>query len=223
MPTGRQGGIWGTAGIAVGPNGNLYVATGNSEATTTFDYGDAVIELSPQLHNLSYFAPTNWAYLNTHDVDLGSVAPTILPNGDVFQIGKEGVGYLLNGNDLGGVGGQIFNESICGGGYGATATVGESVLVPCDDSLVKIDVGASNFSVAWTARGFDSGSPIVTGDVVWAVNISTAHLLGFNLSTGAPVFSFALDGADHFISPGAAPGVVLVGAGNELYSFALVA
>ena len=221
VPTGREGGIWGTAGLALGLNGNLYVATGNSEATATFDYGDAVIELSPSLTVLDYFAPTNWAQLNSGDVDLGSVAPTILPNGDIFQIGKEGVGYLLSGSHLGGIGGQIFNESICGGGYGGTATVGQSVLVPCDDSLVKVAVGASNFSVAWKASGFDAGSPIVTGDVVWAVNISTGDLLGFNLSTGEPVYSFALGSVDHFITPGAAPGMLFVGAGNQLYSFVL--
>jgi len=221
VPTGREGGIWGTAGIALGPNGDLYVATGNSEATTTFDYGDAVIELSPSLSVLDYFAPTNWAQLNSGDIDLGSVAPTILPNGDVFQIGKEGVGYLLSGSHLGEIGGQLFNESICGGGYGGTATVGRSVLVPCNDGLVRVDVGASNFSVAWTASGFDAGSPIVTGDTVWSVNISTADLLGFNLSTGELTYSFALGSVDHFITPGAAPGTLFVGAGSQLYSFVL--
>lgn len=221
VPTGREGGIWGTAGFGLGPNGNLYVATGNSEATTTFDFGDAVIELSPSLTELDYFAPTNWAQLNSGDIDLGSVAPTVLPNGDLFQIGKEGVGYLLDGNHLGGVGGQIFNETVCGGGYGGTATVGESVLVPCDNGLVKVVVGADNFSIAWSTLGFNSGSPIVTGDIVWAVNISASHLIGFNLSTGDPVYSFALGSVDHFITPGAAPGMLLVGAGNQLYSFAL--
>ncbi len=221
VPTGREGGIWGTAGIAIGPNGNLYVATGNSEATTTFDYGDAVIELSPSLTVLDYFAPTNWAQLNSGDIDLGSVAPTILPNGDVFQISKEGVGYLLSGSHLGGIGGQLFDKSVCGGGYGGTARVGQSVLVPCDDGLVKVVVGTANFSAAWKTSGFDAGSPIVTGDIVWAVNISTSDLLGFNLSTGHPVYSFALGSVDHFITPGAAPGMLFVGAGNQLYSFGL--
>ncbi|MGD0587535.1 MAG: PQQ-binding-like beta-propeller repeat protein [Thermoplasmata archaeon] len=221
VPTGREGGIWGNAGLALGPNGNLYVATGNSEATTTFDFGDAVIELSPALTELDYFAPTNWAQLNSGDIDLGSVAPTVLPNGDIFQIGKAGVGYLLSAAHLGGIGGQLFNESICGGGYGGTATVGESVLVPCDNGLVRIDVGATDFSLTWSTLGFYSGSPIVTGNIVWAVNISSAHLIGFDLSTGQPLFSFPLGSVDHFISPGAAPGTVLVGAGDELYSFAL--
>jgi outer membrane protein assembly factor BamB len=221
VPTGREGGIWGTAGMVLGPNGNLYVATGNSDATTTFDFGDAVIELSPSLTEVDYFAPTNWAQLNSGDVDLGSVAPTVLPDGDIFQVGKEGVGYLLSGAHLGGVGGQIFNESVCAGGYGGTATVGESIMVPCVNGIAKIIVGPSSFSVAWTSKQFNSGSPVVTGNIVWAVDISNGNLLGLNLTTGAQVYSFALGSVDHFISPSVAPGMLFVGAGTQLYSFSV--
>ncbi len=223
VPTVRQGGIWGTAGMAVAANGDLYVATGNGANTTTegFDHGDSVIELSPTLTELGYFAPTNWAQLNTEDLDLGSVAPTVLPNGDVFQVGKEGVGYLLSGTDLGGIGGQITNTSICGGAYGGTARLGQSIFVPCEDGIVDVVAGTSSLSVAWRTSEFDAGSPIVTGNIVWAVNITTAYLLGFNLATGEQVFSFSLGSVDHFISPAAAPGSLFVGAGSELYAFAL--
>jgi outer membrane protein assembly factor BamB len=221
VPTGRAGGIWAPAGITVAPNGNLYVATGNSDATTTFDYGDSVIELSPSLQELGHFAPANWAQLNSHDTDLGSVAPTILPNGDVFQIGKEGVGYILSGTNLGGIGGQVYNASLCAGAYGGTARVGQSVLIPCTDGIVDANVGASTISVTWQTSSFDAGSPIVTGNIVWAVNISTADLLGFDLSTGAAVFSFSLGAVDHFISPTAAAGSLFVAGGDQLYAFAL--
>jgi outer membrane protein assembly factor BamB len=221
VPTHREGGIWGTAGASVAANGSLYVATGNGDSGTTFDHGDSVIELSPTLTEIGYFAPTNWAQLNIDDTDLGSVAPTVLPNGDVFQIGKAGVGYLLSGTNLGGIGGQITNESVCAGAYGGTAHVGFSVFVPCTDALVDVVVGASSLSVAWRTAGFDAGSPIVTGNIVWAVNISTGELLGFNISTGHLVFSFPMGTVDHFISPSAAPGRLFVGAGSQLYSFTL--
>jgi hypothetical protein len=222
VPTQREGAIWGTAGTSVGANGDLYVATGNGASSTTFDHGDSVIELSPTLSEVGYFAPTNWAQLNADDTDLGSVAPTVLPNGELFEIGKEGVGYLLNGSALGGIGGQIASASVCGGGaYGATAHVGFSIFVPCTDGLFDVTVGTSSLSVAWKTSSFFSGSPIVTGDVVWAVNISTAVLLGFNVSTGQMLFSVPIGGADHFISPTATPGRLFVGAGSQLDGFSL--
>ena len=221
VPTHREGGIWAVAGLAIAANGNLYVTTGNGDSSTTFDHGDAVIELSPTLSEIGYFAPTNWATLNSQDDDLGTVAPTLLPNGDVFQVGKEGVGYLLSGSNLGGIGGQVANITVCSSAYGGTAAVGMSVFVPCVDGVIDVVVGASNLSVAWQTSSFDAGSPIVTGNVVWAVNIPRAILFGFNISTGKQLFSFPLASADHFISPAAGPGSVYVAGGDQLFAFAL--
>jgi polyvinyl alcohol dehydrogenase (cytochrome) len=221
VPTHREGGIWATAGVTPAPNGSLFVATGNGDSTTTFDFGDSVIALSPSLAETGYFAPTNWAQLNGNDTDLGSLAPTLLPNGDAFQVGKAGVGYLLAASHLGGIGGEIAETNVCGGAYGGTARVGLSVFVPCLDGLAKVVANSTGLSVAWHTGSFDAGSPIVTGSVVWAVNISTAVLLGFNLTTGATLLSVPLGGADHFISPAAGPGTVYVAGGSELYAFAL--
>lgn len=156
--------------------------------------------------------------MNSQDTDRGSVAPTVLPNGDIFKIGKAGVGYLLSDTDLGGIGGQISDASICDG---ATAHVGYSVFVPCFDGVFDVAVSGSNLSVAWQTSGFDAGSPIVIGNVVWAVDISRATLLRFNISTGQQLFSFALVSADHFISPSAGPGSVYVAGGSQPYAFAL--
>ncbi len=221
VPTHREGGIWATSGASVAANGDLFVTTGNGDSSTTFDHGDSVIELSPSLSELGYFAPTDWAQLNEYDTDLGSLGPTLLPNGDVFQVGKAGVGYLLSAAELGGIGGQLANASVCGGAYGGTAHVGLSVFVPCQDGLADVVAGATNFTVAWQASGFDAGSPIVTGNIVWSVNISTADLMGFNVSSGQPVFSFPLGSVDHFISPTAAPGRLFVGAGTQVFCLAL--
>lgn len=96
-PTVNAGGIWAPSGPAVDEDGNLYVATGNSFSNTEFDLGDSVIKLSPTLEQLDFFAPKDWADLNAGDVDLGSVGPAVLPDGRIFQIGKGGTGYLLDG------------------------------------------------------------------------------------------------------------------------------
>ena len=221
VPTHREGGIWSPAGISVAANGSLYVATGNGDSTTTFDFGDSVIELSPSLTSVDYFAPTNWAQLNGNDNDLGTVAPAVLPTGNVFQVGKAGVGYLLAGSHLGHIGGQLGLGPVCGGAYGGTAQANGSVLVPCVDGIFDVVPSASNFSVGWQTTSFDAGSPVVTGNVVWSVDITTATLLGFNLTNGRSLFSFPLSAADHFISPAAAPGSLYVGAGTDLYGFTL--
>lgn len=222
VPTHREGGIWSPAGESIAPNGTIYVATGNGDSTTTFDHGDAVIALTSSLTELGYFAPVNWAQLNRDDTDLGSVAPTVLPNGDLFEIGKAGEGYVLSGSHLGGVGGQLGENPVCGGAYGGTAEVGLTVLVPCNDGLYEVKVNATNLTVGWSVTGFDAGPPIVTGNVVWSVSLSSAHLVGFNLTTGAVLASFPLGSVDHFITPAATPDAVYVAAGTNLYGFSLV-
>ena len=130
VPTGREGGIWANAGMAIDSSGNIYIATGNSEATSSFDSGDAVIRLSAALKEIDYFAPANWAALNAGDVDLGSVAPLLLDNQTIFQIGKEGVGYLLNASNLGKIGGEEFFAQVCPA-YGGLAYSPPVIYVPC--------------------------------------------------------------------------------------------
>ena len=222
VPTQREGGIWASGGIAVDANGNLWIATGNGASSTTFDYGDSVIELSPTLSMLAYFAPTNWASLNAGDTDLGSLAPTLLPNGEVFQAGKEGIGYLLSAAAPGGIGGELYNATVCGGGaYGGTAHSGAVVFVPSSDGLVAIRAGSTGFSVLWTASGFDAGSPIETGNITWSVDIGASALRGFDAVTGNPVFSFPLGGAEHFESPAATATMLVVGSGSGLVAYSL--
>jgi hypothetical protein len=156
VPTNRQGGIWAPSGVTIDHNGNILVATGNSDSRGNFDFGNSVIKLAPDLGKIvDWFAPSNWAELNKGDTDLGSIGPTILndnigSNGKndtnytntgsvVFQIGKEGVGYLLRGDKLGGTDGQIFSAAICDkGAYGGTAYAAPYLYVPCRDGLVAL-------------------------------------------------------------------------------------
>ena len=63
----------------------------------------------------------NWSSLSAGDVDEGSLAPLPVSRGRVFQIGKDGVGYLLR-HGLGGVGHHKFKAQVCGGeAFGADA------------------------------------------------------------------------------------------------------
>ena len=220
VPTGREGGIWATSGAVVGAQGDLYVATGNGGSSTTFDHGNSVIELSPELNELGYFAPSNWAQLNQDDADLGSSGPSAVGS-LLFQIGKEGVGYLLDPSDLGGIGGQVYSGSVCSGAYGGAAVSGETVFVPCTDHLTAISVSGSSFSVAWKGPSFDAGPPVVTGNVVWTIDVSTGTLHGFDAQTGASLYSFSTSQATRFTTPAFAYGEVFAAAGDSVYSFYL--
>ena len=112
---GREGAVWTPGGPVVLPGGDLLVSTGNSEETLRYDGSEAVVRLTPDLVRRDIFAPSDWVHLNRTDLDLGSVGPTPLDDGRVFQVGKEGIGYLLNAGRLGGVGGQLFSKPLSGG------------------------------------------------------------------------------------------------------------
>src|ERR1700736_4687397 len=113
--TNGRAGIWGASGPAIDASGDLYVSTGNGNSTSAFDFGDAVIRLSPELRVLDWYAPPNWANLNSGDTDLGSMGPALVGGNLLFQAGKEGTGYLLRADHLGGINGQAFKAAVCEG------------------------------------------------------------------------------------------------------------
>src|SRR5207237_5690062 len=147
------------------------------------------------------------------DVDLGSIAPTVLAKGLVFQAGKEGVGYLLRQDHLGGIGGAVFEKSVCGSAWGGTAYFNGRVYVPCADGLtaVRIKPGPS-FGISWHASGFFSGPPIVAGGAVWCVGIDSGKLYAFNPATGHRLEARTIPAVEHFTTPAAANGRLYVGA-----------
>jgi len=219
VPTQREGGVWSPSGAAIDASGNLFISTGNGASSSQFDYGNSVIKLSPALEQLDYFAPTNWLRLNEADTDLGSVGPLLLENGEVFQIGKEGVGYLLNASHLGGIGGQLYSARACASAFGASARLGSLVFVPCTNGLFAIATSQKSFQVVWQSPDFPAGPPIVTGGVVWTLDTSSGALHGYSTATGGQLFSFEVGRATRFTTPTFGDGRVFVAAGTEVFAF----
>jgi outer membrane protein assembly factor BamB len=220
VPTGNAGGIWAPSGPAADAGGSIFVTTGNSFSGDTFDHGDSVIRLSPELKELGFFAPSDWPQLNAGDVDLGSVGPAILPDDRVFQIGKGGVGYLLDATHLGGIGGELSSANVCGGAaFGGTAHTADRVFVPCGDGLVALSFGGDHLAVAWRSERFDAGPPIVAGGLVWTVDLSDDALVGLDEASGAQAVRIALAEASHFASPSSAPGCVFVPTRRTISAF----
>jgi hypothetical protein len=219
---GREGAIWSPGGPVVLPDGDLLVSTGNTEETQRYDGSDAVVRLSPVLARRDLFAPSNWVHLNQVDLDLGSVGPTLLDDGRVFQVGKEGVGYLLDPDHLGGVGGQLFSQTLSGGCYaiGTTAYRAPYVYVPCDHGLAAVRVAGSGFDVAWRGPDFRSGSPIVAGGLVWDFDFEGGYLFGLDMA-GAVRQKALVGTGEHFVSPSASAGRLYIPVQRRLYAFAL--
>ena len=219
-PARRQGAIWAPSGVTVLENGDLLVATGNSESTTSYDGGNSVVRLSPALKPLDFFAPPNWADLNAKDFDLGSVGPTTIDGGRVFQVGKEGTGYLLDANHLGGIGGQLKSASLQGCyAIGGTAYQAPYVFVPCDHGMKAVDVGGGTIRVAWKTLDFRSGSPIVAGGIIWNIDFEGGYLYGFSPRDGTVVVRSRIGVSAHFVSPSSSNGRLFVPAGKYLLAY----
>ena len=220
---GREGGIWGPSGAAVDRRGNLFVATGNGDSFSGFDYGNAVLRLSSNLALTSFFRPANASQLNQTDSDLGSVGPTLLGGGLLFAIGKEGVGAVLSTSSLGGVGGQLFQQllPLCSeGAFGGVAYLPPLIFVPCSRGLVAVRLSGSQFATAWQAP-FSAGPPIVAGGVVWSIDIDRGTLNGYAPGSGALVATAPLGSqVTHFTTPAAGGGRLFAASNDQLIAFA---
>jgi len=221
-----QGAVWmGGAAPVVDGNGDIWVATGNGSVTSKsgpYDDADSVLELSPSLHLLQSFAPSNWYRLSAGDLDLGSVSPALLPDGMVVQGGKGHTLYLLRRSRLGGIGGQLGRRAgVCAGDIdGGAAVKGDVAYLPCQSGLlaVRVDAAAGRLTVRWQAPSGAGGPPIVAGGLVWT--IAGATLLGLDPSTGAATEQLPVaSGADHFPTPSVGDGLLLAPGGDQVTAF----
>lgn len=210
VPSQNEAGIWGPSGPTVDSSGTIFVTTGNSSSSGTFDQGNAVLRLGPGLQLQSSFAPANWVALNRSDGDLGTEGPTLLAGGRLLQVGKAGVGYVVDAANLGGVGGQVASASICPSAYGGTAYVAPVAFVGCTNQLAAVTVPASGApQVTWRASGFDAGPPIVAMGAVWTLDMSGA-LVELDPATGAVRHRVGTPAVAHFASPSASGNLILV-------------
>jgi outer membrane protein assembly factor BamB len=78
-------GLWSRAGPVVDPDpamgGAVFAATGNGlYDPATFDYGDSILDLAPDMSKLNgFYAPSDALQLQQGDLDLGSTSPALIP------------------------------------------------------------------------------------------------------------------------------------------------
>jgi outer membrane protein assembly factor BamB len=217
VPTGLQGGIWAAGGPVVGPTGTIYVGVGNgAKESGSFDGSNSVTALTPDLAVTGIFAPANWRKLSYYDEDIGSESPALLSDGRILQVGKTGVGYLLNAAHLGGVGGQLAARRVCpgvDGAYGGSAVLRSVVYVPCAGGVTAVDTAGDRIIVRWRGPAGSSGSPVVGGGAVWVLAQDSGRLYELDPQTGSvdQHISLGSGALPHFASPSLSGGLVLVG------------
>jgi hypothetical protein len=255
----RGGGIWAPGGIATDGK-SLYVATGNTFGASTWMGGEAVIRLSPDLKASSdrrdYFAPENWQSLDARDADLGGTNPVLvdLPGVSdhqtfVLALGKDGHAYLLDRDNLGGIGGSLVNEAVSPrpirtapatypvAGAAFVAFQGTGSRCPAgqpggDLTVLKIaGRDRSALSTAWCAVLRGAGSPIVTTTdghsepIVWIVGAEGDNRLhAYKGETGEPLLAGGsanetMAGLHHFETLIATDERLYVGADDRIYAF----
>src|SRR5205809_2756265 len=209
------GGIWGHGGVA-SDGTNMFVVTGNTFNTGgIWMGGEAIIRLQAGPtwtgQPTDYWAPTNWLSLDNSDTDLGGVSATVIdvpgatPPKLVLALGKDGKGYLLNRNNLGGIAAPVASANLptavrgqsaaayrtSQGTYFVFHTEGNAV------SAYKVNpTSPPIISSAWTVSQTGLGSAWVTSTVgasdviVWVAGAGgDQRLHGYNGDTGAVVYA----------------------------------
>lgn len=210
VPTAREAGIWAPPGASVDASGNLFVAVGNGASTQgQWDHSDSILKLSPTLKLEDGFAPAAWGPENAADEDLGSQGPVLLPNNLLFTAGKSGKGYILHSDALGGVGGQIDEQSVCHS-FGGAATVGMTIYVPCTSGVLQITVDASgHMHQGWQAPDNISSSPVVGGHTLYCLGGNILYAL--NSANGQRVASIDVSATNRFATPTISGTTIFVG------------
>jgi outer membrane protein assembly factor BamB len=220
VPTQREGAIWAPSGVSVGANGDVFAVTGNGASNTTYDEGDSVLELTPRMRLVDWFAPSDWAQLNATDGDLGSNSAVVLPGNRLVVVGKNTTAYLLDEQNLGHLGGQVASVSACfsQGGY---AWAKPLLLVACPfDGMLALRVGSASLGVAWHAPSQVTGSPTIAGGVAWSLTHSGSQVLyGLSPSTGSVLLRVPTIATEHFAAPSAGEGLVVVGGDSRVEAF----
>ena len=248
------GGIWSPGGV-VSDGQSLFVATGNTFGVSQWAGGEAVIrfgaDLSPPASNIGYFAPSDWRTLDANDADLGGTNPVVLNLGTshlILALGKDARAYLLDRDNLGGIGGalaveEVSSESIInapaaypgpsGGAFVAFHALGSHCPGTISNpSLVVLKVlapPAPAISTAWCGSLNGAGVPIVTttdgraNPIVWMVGAEgDDQLHAFRGDDGAPLLTGTqprMPGLRHFVTIVATQEHLYVPAGGRIYAF----
>jgi polyvinyl alcohol dehydrogenase (cytochrome) len=186
---------------------------GNGAATASpYDGSDSVTALFPGLHRKGLFAPSTWRTDNAFALDLGSMSPALLSDGEILAVGKSGIGYLLRASHLHGVGRKIAKRRICTA-FGGAAVAKRTVYVPCVGSgMAAVSTAGNRIRVLWRGPAGAWGSPVLGGGAVWVADWNSGVLYELGRAHGLVRHRIALGSAlPHFASPSLSGALVIIG------------
>ncbi|MGN6168711.1 MAG: hypothetical protein ACTHQQ_11150, partial [Solirubrobacteraceae bacterium] len=222
--------IWARSGAVVEPrSGRLLVATGNGPFNGHTNWGDSVLELSPDASGLLHnWTPKDQAALNRNDLDLGSTAPALLPGTSLaVQGGKSGKLELLDLKRLNGTsggagpktGGQLQTLTTPASGELFSAPVsfrcsGRTYLVVADDTATAGYVlSHRRLHRVWQQHTAGT-SPVIAGGLLFVYDQVAGKLRVMKPTSGKPLA--ALPAAPgHWSSPIVVGGRVILPVGGS--------
>jgi outer membrane protein assembly factor BamB len=182
---GRSGGIWAPGGVT-GDGTSLFAATGNTFFVKEWSDGEAVLRFAPDLarpfRTRDTFAPSNWKDLDSQDLDLGGTAPLPLdvPSAKgvrklILALGKDGDAYLMDRDNLGGIGGELAKSHVM-----ALKTTSAPAVWSEDDAVsVAIETDGANCPPDKPGRGLVvlkiRADPVPAIDTAWCGNVASVH------------------------------------------------
>jgi hypothetical protein len=259
--TGGQGeAIWASGGLASDGTA-VFATTGNSTSgTATHQDSEEIVRLTGLAtvdRATGVFFPGDWRNMDGGDADLGASSPVYFevpgatPSKLVAAVAKNGQFYVVNSQNLGGMGGSVINykatNSAANGGN-SVRTAMASYQTPMgryvvfnggapicngkgDGSIMSVLIkpGAPpTATTAFCASGGTNTSPITTSTdgtndvVIWYM--SNGKLMGADGDTGATIFNGGTGNCGdvrRWTSPIAANGRIVVGANGKLCSWSV--
>ncbi len=209
---GHGGAIWESGGApALDTQGHLYVTTGNANpdppqgGPDPKQYTESVVELSPDLTVIASFKDR----VAGGDEDLATGNPVLLPDGDVFAVGKTDTGFVLRQSDLSLV---ASIPGVCGsdpdGGPAYDPTTNR-MFVPCKAGGIQV-IDLASTKLGPRLSGADS-APIIIGSTLWALNHTSGVLEEYETSSGQRLQSIPIQSSTPiFDSPSTGLGLILV-------------
>jgi len=200
-PNAGEAGIWMSGGApAVDSSNKIYLLTANGgfDATNasgpTNDYGDSYLELTSDLKISQYFTPSDQLSDENSDTDFGSGGPTLIdipangknPTRLAIGGGKDSNFYVLNRDDMGGLGNaNAWQNFSLGASIFATGAYwnynfyvaginSQLAMFTLNPATAKMNIPASSMSPE--IYGFPGASPSVTSTphyangLVWALD-----------------------------------------------------